>query len=76
MSRQGWAGWAVSRLSSRDRVHSASDSAPSACYSTHSVRAVYMRQTYDSALGCVLFGLLCMYTIGSLFMDNVYKHCS
>ena len=67
MSRQSWAGWAVSRLSSRDRVRSASDSAPS---------AVYMRQAYDSALGCVLFGLLCMYTIGSLFMDNVYKHCS
>ena len=76
MSRQGWAGWAVLRLSAHDRVRSASDSAPSACDSTRNVCAVYMRQAYDNALGCALFGLLCMYIVGSLFMDTVYKHYS
>ena len=34
-----------------------------ACDSARSVRTLFMRQACDSALCCVLFGLLCMDTV-------------
>ena len=39
------------------------------------VRALFMRQACDNSLCCVLFGLLCMDTIESLFMDTVHRQC-